>query len=55
MRRKIALAGLAVGIAAAFLPVSSASAYCMQAYYDLTGHCSPCPNLPDKIPADCLA
>jgi hypothetical protein len=55
MRSKIALAGLAVGVAATFLPVSSASAACIHTYYELTGHCSPCPNLPDNIPADCIA
>jgi hypothetical protein len=38
MRSKIALAGLAVGIASAVLPVSHASAYCMQLFFFLTGH-----------------
>jgi hypothetical protein len=42
MRTKLALAGLSVGVAAAVLPVSHASAFCWQAYYDLTGQCSPC-------------
>jgi hypothetical protein len=55
MRIKIALAGLTVGVAAAVLPVSHASAFCWETYHQLTGQCSPCPNLPDKIPADCLA
>jgi hypothetical protein len=42
MRSKIALAGLAVGIASAVLPVTNASAFCWDAYRQVTGQCSPC-------------
>jgi hypothetical protein len=69
MRAKFALAGLVVGVAAAVLPVSNASAFCWEAYRQVTGQCSPCTavgnaynnvnnrvggGLPD-VPADCLA
>jgi hypothetical protein len=69
MRKKLALAGLGLGIAATLLPVTSASAYCSDTYRDLTGECGPCPAigraydnvngrtggvLPDRIPADCV-
>jgi hypothetical protein len=43
MRKKIALAGLGLGLAASFLPVSSASAACVPAWWQtITGDCSPC-------------
>jgi hypothetical protein len=40
--RKLVIAIAAVGAVAAFLPVQSASASCITAYYQLTGQCSPC-------------
>jgi hypothetical protein len=43
MRRKIVLAGLVAGVAAAVLPVSNASAFvCIEPYRQVTGQCSPC-------------
>ena len=42
MRSKLALAALGLGVAATLLPVSNASAFCVQAYQELTGQCSPC-------------
>lgn len=43
MRKKIALAGLGLGLAATFLPVSSASAACVPVWWEtITGDCSPC-------------
>lgn len=61
MRKKIALAGLGLGLAATFLPVSSASAACVPVWWEtITGDCSPCQTigpvivlLQDKVlPAD---
>lgn len=40
MRKKLALA--VAGVAAAFAPVTSANAVCIDWYYELTGQCSPC-------------
>jgi hypothetical protein len=40
MRKTIALASLALGVAATFLPVAPASAYCNAALYALTGQCT---------------
>ena len=43
MRKKIALASLGLGLAASFLPVSSASAACVPDWWEtITGDCSPC-------------
>ena len=42
MRRRIAVALTGAALAASFGPVGSASAICMDWYYELTGHCSPC-------------
>ncbi len=50
MRKKIALAGLGIGLAAAFLPVSSASAFCNDTYRSVTGDCSPCHTAQDVYP-----
>lgn len=69
MRKKLAIAGLGAGIALTVLPVTSASAMCVDWYQELTGECSPCPavgraydNLNDRtggalprIPAECAA
>ena len=45
-----ALAGLGLGLAATFLPVTSASAYCDMAYYERTGDCTPCHTLQRVYP-----
>ena len=43
MRKKIALAGLGLGLAMSFLPVTSASAACVPVWWEtVTGDCSPC-------------
>lgn len=43
MRKKIALASLGLGLAATFLPVTSASAACVPPQWEqITGQCSPC-------------
>lgn len=42
MRKKLALAALAVGLAATIAPLSSASAFCDPNWYALTGDCNPC-------------
>lgn len=49
MRRKLALAASAVAVAAAFGPVSGASAQCDPVLYELTGWCSPCRPVNDVL------
>lgn len=65
MRKKIALASLGLGLAAAFLPVTSASAACVPSWWETaTGDCSPCQTLGPAFrvlndngvpPVDCVA
>lgn len=43
MRKKIAFAGLGLGLALSVLPVTSASAACVPWFWEtVTGDCSPC-------------
>lgn len=42
MRKPLGLAAVAFAVAAAVLPVSSASAVCYEWMYELTGYCGPC-------------
>jgi len=42
LRKKIALAALGLGLAASFVPLSPASAYCSEGWRALTGDCNPC-------------
>lgn len=45
MRQKIALAVAGLAAAASFAPLSTASAACLNTYYQVTGDCSPCDEL----------
>jgi len=42
VRRKLALGIAGVAVAASFLPLTSASAVCLQSWQAVTGQCSPC-------------
>ena len=49
MRKKLALAVSAVAVAAAFAPLTSASALCDELLYATTGYCSPCRPVNDVL------
>jgi hypothetical protein len=42
VRRKIALTVAGLAVAASFAPLGSASAFCSEAWQQVTGQCSPC-------------